>query len=181
MSDPREKIEKLLRLAASDKTGESAAALAKARALMDKYGFCEADFAKEDTEIKSGFEAEIFRALKEFVSEKEARIFIRSHAFVNPDSEYQAGVLDGLREACSVIQSESDLFSHDRAADFLFVNEDDLFEGGVKAKEDAPEWDTLFESHTAADALFEDGPKTPLLWKKGYDEAYNALYLYLKK
>ena len=182
MSSPREKIEKLLRLAGSDKAGESAAALAKAYALMEKYGFSEADFAIEATHINAGFEAEVFRVLTRFIPEKEARIFVRSHAFVNPDSEYKAGVLDGLREACSVIQSESDLFSHERAADSLFVSEDDLFEGDtVPARAETPEWDNLFEEHTAADSLFEGAEQNPALWKKGYDEAYNALYLYLKR
>jgi len=198
MTEPREKIEKLLRLArGSSNEGEKAAALAKANLLMERYGLTAIDFIQEENTgndnnsiIMTSFETEMFSVLKEFISEKEAHDFIKSHAFVSPDKNYQAGVLDGLREALSVIYSDSDLFSHENAADSLFETEDDLFEAGAKksssAKEDAfakAKCDSLFESQDAVDSLFEDGPdisEKEMNWKKGYDEAYNGLFTFLK-
>lgn len=189
MTEPREKIEKLLRLAKSGTAGEVAAALSKAHTLMEKYGFSEADFVVQDDSIRTPFEAEMFRILKEFTTEKEARDFIRSHAFVNPLPEYRSGVLEGLSEALSVMYSDSDLFSHEKVSDSLFVSEDDLFENGKSALmmndlfEDK-QCDNLFETRDEFRSLFEDMPEETTegkLWKAGHDEAYNSVYAFLKK
>ena len=188
MTEPREKIEKLLRLAASKNESEAAAALNKARILMEKYGFTEADFEESDDSIKNPFEAEMFRVLHDFTSDKEAREFIRSHAFVNPDAQYQEGVLDGLHEALSDIYSESDLFSHSSSGDSLFVTENDLFEDlfvtGTVNESSADQWDSLLETREGPESLFEDVPGTSVhsaVWKKGRNEAYHSLISFLRK
>lgn len=189
MTEPREKIEKLLRLAESDNAGEAAAALSKARLLMEKYGFSETDFLVSDDSIQTPFEAEVFRILREFMTEKEAREFIRSHAFINPLPEYRTGVLDGLSEALSVVYSDSDLFSHEKASDSLFIDDDDLFECGKSAWKmndlfEDKQYDCLFETQGEFRSLFEDMPEETTegkLWKAGHDEAYNSVYAFLKK